>query len=91
MAVMDAVSRPDQRGIAEPVCALRAGDVVRIGAEQLLVTADPMTMHRGLGLFDDFALFIGIDVQRADGGAPRRRLVLEPDTPVVVLSRHPEA
>jgi hypothetical protein len=91
MAVMEAVSQADRDGVAEPVCELRAGDIVRIGSEQLLVTAEPMTMHRGLGLFDDFALLVGIEVQCADTGTPRRRLVVEPDAHVVVVSRHPEA
>jgi hypothetical protein len=91
MAVTTVISHTDEDAVATPVCELRPGDIIWLGAERLLVAEEPVTIHRGLGLFDDFALFIGVEVQSADDGGPRRRLALEPDTDVPVARRDHEA
>jgi hypothetical protein len=82
--------RADDRGGVEPVCSLREGDIIRVGSEWMLVADEPLTMHRGLGLFDDFALLIEVEVRDADGIGPRRRLVLPADRGVLVVSRNHE-
>jgi hypothetical protein len=42
---------------------LMPGDLVFVDAGWACVLDEPMTMHRGLGMFDDFQLFVGTRVE----------------------------
>lgn len=42
---------------------LLPGDLVLVNATWARVVDEPMTMHRGLGMFDDFQLLVGTRIE----------------------------
>jgi hypothetical protein len=56
--------------------------VVVEGDARLEVIEDPMTMHRGIGLFDEFELFVGVRV--APRGAPSSLRIWSADAVIPV-------
>ena len=59
--------------IAVPVQEVRPGDALVLEREDLVVAGEPVTMHAGLGLFDELALFVGVPVRAGSGRAVLRR------------------
>ncbi|MDQ6730743.1 MAG: hypothetical protein M3022_10665 [Actinomycetota bacterium] len=47
------------------------GDVLLLEGERVLVLDEPVLMHRGLGLFDELELLVGVTVAGLSG-VPRR-------------------
>ena len=45
---------------------LRPGDLVQVDATWVCVIDEAMTMHRGMGIFDDFELLVGARVKPVD-------------------------
>lgn len=45
---------------------LRPGDLVQVDVTWVYVIDEAMTMHRGMGIFDDFELLVGARVRPVD-------------------------
>lgn len=63
-------------------------DVIRLEDRPMRLLDDPETVHRGLGLFDDFQLLVGmrcVDARSPDAGP--EYLVLDPEETVLVYRR----
>jgi hypothetical protein len=47
-----------------PPAELKPGDLVLLDRERLRVLDEPLTVHRGLGMFDEFKVMAGVYLQR---------------------------
>jgi hypothetical protein len=47
-----------------PPARLKPGDLVLLHRERFRVLDEPVTVHRGLGMFDEFKLMAGVYLQR---------------------------
>lgn len=65
---------------------LAPGDLVLVESEPARVLEEPMAMHRGLGLFDEFQMLVGVRLQRRDPARLELR-VWAPDARVPVRRR----
>jgi hypothetical protein len=75
--------RDDERLLDISASELAPGDVVIEDGVPLVVEEEPLTMHRGLGMFDEFELLIGVRV-RALAAPARAFLTRRPEERVRV-------
>ena len=85
---------PSEKSIELAPSELMPDDLVLVSATWARVLDEAMTMHRGLGMFDDFQVFVGARIEFVGQAGPRvwqwapgdrvhvRRMTTDPPTPV---------
>ncbi len=63
---------------------LARNDIIRFDDRCMRVLDEPETIHRGLGLFDEFQLLVGVRCVDAARPSAREYLVLDPEETVTV-------
>jgi hypothetical protein len=88
--IQNMIESPRQPAPARWLAAadLSVGDVVVEGEARLEVIEDPITMHRGKGLFDEFELLVGVRV--APRGARPSLRIWSADA-VIPVERPPDS
>lgn len=71
-------------GPVKLACELIPGDVVDAVGEQLLVIEEPLSVHRGLGLFDEFELLVNVTFRDQGGNGDVLNVLLGPNISVRV-------